>query len=69
MMSWDKEGQYVQWKYLGEIPVSGTISHSRVKYGGGVQHTVILDRPTEVRGRIADSLLLDDEELDLNTQV
>jgi hypothetical protein len=67
-MSWDKKGQHVSWKYLGYIPVSGTVFGSRVKYGGTVQHTVILDHPTEVRGRIAVSLLVDEDELHLDNQ-
>ena len=40
--NWDRVGQRVQGMYLGEIPFKGMVSHSRVKYGGKVQHTVAL---------------------------
>jgi hypothetical protein len=62
-MSWNKEGQRVAGVYLGAYTVSGTVINSRVKYGGRVQHQVILDKPVTVFGREAEELLLDDEEL------
>ena len=62
-MSWNKEGQRVAGVYLGAYTISGTVINSRVKYGGKVQHQVILDKPVTVFGREAEELLLDDEEL------
>jgi len=62
-MSWNKEGQRVAGVYLGAYTVTGTVVNSRVKYGGKVQHQVILDEPVTVFGRTAEELLLDDEEL------
>jgi len=62
-MSWNKEGQRVAGVYLGAYTVTGTVVNSRVKYGGRVQHQVILDKPVTVFGRTAEELLLDDEEL------
>jgi hypothetical protein len=62
-MSWNKEGQRVAGVYLGAYAVTGTVINSRVKYGGKVQHQVILDEPVTVFGRTAEELLLDDEEL------
>jgi len=62
-MSWNKEGEHVVGVYLGAYTVSGTVVNSRVKYGGRVQHQVILDKPVVVFGREAEELLLDDEEL------
>lgn len=32
-MSWDREGQYVTANHMGML-ISGTVTHSRVKYGG-----------------------------------
>ncbi len=62
-MSWDLTGQRVAGVYLNAYTVAGTVTDSRVKYGGQVQHTVQLDRPIEVFGRSAEVLLLDNNEL------
>jgi hypothetical protein len=62
-MSWNKEGQTVSGVYLGAYTVTGVVQSSRVKYGGRVQHQVILDKPVTVFGRETEELLLDDEEL------
>ena len=62
-MSWNKEGQLVAGVYLGAYTITGVVQSSRVKYGGRVQHRVLLDTPVEVFGRLAEELLLDDEEL------
>jgi hypothetical protein len=62
-MSWNKEGEHVAGVYLGAITFTGIVINSRVKYGGKVQHQVILDKPVTVFGRTADVLLIDDEEL------
>lgn len=62
-MSWNKEGQRVIGRYLNAYTVSGTVTESRVRYGGTVQHTVKLDKPVTVFGRSAEVLLLDDGDL------
>lgn len=62
-MSWNLEGQRVAGVYLGAYTVSGTVTESRVKYGGKVQHTVKLDTPMVVFGRNAEVLLLDNDDL------
>lgn len=62
-MSWNLEGQRVAGVYLGSYTVTGTVTESRVRYGGTIQHTVQLDAPVEVFGRTADVLLLDDGDL------
>ena len=62
-MGWDREGQQVAGVYLGAYTVSGIVLSSRVKYGGAVQHTVALDKPLAVMGRIAHHLLLDETDL------
>ena len=61
-MSWDREGQHVAGSYMGYC-VSGTVTHSRVKYGGAVQHTISLDAPAEVFGHVREVLLLDETDL------
>jgi hypothetical protein len=60
-MSWDLEGLKVTGMYMGEFPVSGFVVLSRVKYGGGVQHTVVLDEPIQVYSATRDRVLLDHE--------
>lgn len=60
---WNREGQRVAGVYLNTYTVSGLVTESRVKYGGTVQHTVKLDQPTTVFGRVADVLLLDEADL------
>jgi hypothetical protein len=62
-MSWNREGQVVAGIYLKSHPVIGTVENSRVKYGGSVQHTVVLSQPIEVFGTLRDRLLLDEEDL------
>lgn len=42
-MSWNLEGQRVAGTYYGQT-VTGTVEYSRVKYGGKVQHTVLLEK-------------------------
>jgi len=42
---WNLEGMRVKGMYLsGDQPVSGTVTHSRVEYGGNVSHHVKLDK-------------------------
>ena len=49
-VSWIKDGETIRANYLGET-VQGTVEDSRVKYGGKVQYTVILDQPVQFRWR------------------
>ena len=63
---WNREGQAVSFLYKGSVPCSGKITSSRVLYGGDVQHTVILDVPTEIRGYIRNVICV--QESDLVTQ-
>lgn len=60
---WNLEGMTVTGKYLDEIVVTGKVESSRVAYGGGVKHTVVLDEPVTFRWRKepADRLILDHE--------
>ena len=63
-MSWIKDGMQIKANYLG-TEVSGTVESSRVKYGGKVQYTVILDKPVQFRWRSEPStrVLIDSDEL------
>jgi hypothetical protein len=56
---WNLEGLRVWGMYQDEFPVSGKVELSRVKYGGGVQHTVVLDESVNVYGAVRDRVLLD----------
>jgi hypothetical protein len=62
-MNWNLEGLRIEGEYLGDTKVIGRVESSRVKYGGGVQHTVILDQPIKFRWRneLATRLLIDHE--------
>ena len=62
-MSWNLEGLHVTGMYMGEYQVSGLVELSRVKYGGGIQHTVVLDKPITVYSRIRDRVLLDQQDV------
>ncbi len=63
-MGWIKDGEQIKANYLGE-QVQGTVESSRVKYGGKVQYTVILDKPVQFRWRSepTDRVLIDADEL------
>lgn len=58
-MNWNLEGLSVTGMYMGEFPVSGRVELSRVKYGGGIQHTVVLDEPIQVYSAMRERVLLD----------
>jgi hypothetical protein len=60
-MGWDLTGLIVWARYLEDFPVCGRVESSRVKYGGGVQHTVVLNEPVTVFGAVRDRLLIDSE--------
>ena len=59
-MTWNIEGAHVTGKYMNTFAFAGIVTHSRVKYGGRVQHTVLLDSPIEVYGSIRDTILVQD---------
>lgn len=39
---WNLEGMTIRANYLGDIPVAGKVTLSRVKYGGGISHHITL---------------------------
>ena len=60
-MSWNLEGLHIEGNYMGDIPIKGRVESSRVKYGGGVQHTVVLYSPISVYNATRDRVLLENE--------
>ena len=62
-MSWILEGKKVSGTYLEKFPVTGTVTQSRVAYGGRVHHYIDLDTPIQVFGRIAETVILDRDEI------
>ena len=64
MKSWIRDGERIEARYMG-VPITGKVESSRVKYGGGVQYTVVLDSPVRLRWRTEDKtrVLIDSEEI------
>lgn len=62
-MNWNLEGLKVKANYLGEFPVSGKVTLSRVKFGGLVAHHITLDTPLKVFGAIRESVIIDHAEV------
>jgi hypothetical protein len=62
-MNWDLEGLSVKATYLDEFTVYGKVERSRVKYGGTVQHTVVLLYPTVIYGQERDRLLIEHQDV------
>lgn len=58
-MQWNLENLHVTGVYLGDIPVAGVVTLSRVKYGGGITHHVQLTSPIKVYGSVRDTVILD----------
>jgi hypothetical protein len=58
-MQWNLENLKVSARYLGDFPVQGIVTLSRVKYGGGVSHHIKLDLPLVVYGAIRDSVIVE----------
>jgi hypothetical protein len=55
------DGQRVIGMYMGDIAVSGVVDLSRVTYGGGISHHVVLDNPINVYGAVRDRVILEAE--------
>jgi hypothetical protein len=65
---WNKEGKTITAMYQGQ-QVTGTVELSRVKYGGKVEHTLLLDKPIQLRWRTepTDRLLIDEDKVVVDT--
>jgi hypothetical protein len=57
-MKWDLTGERINGLYMGLFPYTGTVESSRVKYGGDVQHTVVVDEPFKVYGEVRERILV-----------
>jgi hypothetical protein len=62
-MNWILEGKQVTGFYLNMFSIKGTVTESRVKYGGKVSNTIALDEPIMVFGAVREVVLMDSEEL------
>lgn len=60
---WHLEGMKVWGTYLDLFPVGGTVTESRVKYGGKVCHTVKLNSPIEVFGARRETVILEHSDI------
>jgi hypothetical protein len=56
---WDLSGLKVQATYMDEFKITGKVESSRVSYGGGVKHTVVLDEVINVYGAVRDRCIID----------
>jgi hypothetical protein len=59
MNTWNLEGMQVEGLYLGEIPVTGKVHLSRVKYGGEISHHIQLNTPVSIYGVMRDAVILE----------
>lgn len=57
-MDWNLEGNRVNGLYMGLFPYSGLVLNSRVKFGGEVQHTILVDEPFKVYGEVREMILV-----------
>ena len=62
-MSWNLEGKRINGLYMGLFPYTGLVTESRVKYGGEVQHTVLVDEPFKVYGAVRTQILVSGKEI------
>lgn len=58
-MGWNLEGMVIWARYLDEYDVCGRVESSRVKYGGEVQHTVVLSAPMSIYGQMRERVLVE----------
>jgi len=64
-MSWTKDGSTIRANYHGDRVV-GVVVDSRVKLGGAVQYTILLDQPIRLRWRdeLVSTLLVDQDQVE-----
>jgi hypothetical protein len=67
MRNWnDLVGERINGLYMGLFPYTGTVVESRVKYGGAVQHTVVVDEPFMVYGDLRERILVENGTGEIN---
>lgn len=57
------DGKHVFGMYLGEFACSGIVEISRVRYGGGMSHHVVLDNPITVYGAVRERVILEADKI------
>ena len=45
---WNLEGKRVSANYLGDIPVKGLVTESRVEFGGQISHMIAVEEAFEI---------------------
>ena len=66
-MNWNLQGMTVVGLYMGEFPVKGLCTQSRVKYGGGITHHITLDEGFEggyCRRDAGEGIILDNRDVE-----
>ena len=67
MRNWDSlVGERINGLYLGLFPFTGMIVASRVKYGGKIQHTVIVDEPFMAYGELRERITVENGSGEIN---
>jgi len=61
---WNLENMIVSGQYMGEYPVTGKVTQSRVKYGGKISHHVELDTPLELFGELRNTVILEHKHIE-----
>ena len=62
-MSWNLEGKRINGMYMGLFPYCGRVIESRVKYGGTVSHTVVIEEPIVAFGTSRERIIVVAEEI------
>ena len=65
-MGWIKDGLHVNARYLGTQKVTGLVVESRVRYGGKVCYTLVLDSEVLLPWRTEPTniVIVDEQEID-----
>lgn len=67
MRNWDSLiGERINGLYMGLFPYTGMVIDSRVKYGGKIQHTVLVDEPFMVYGDLRERILVENGTGEIN---
>lgn len=68
MTKFIEDGNAIKALYQGDTMIQGVVQSSRVKYGGKLQYTVILDTPVKFswRNEFTDVVLVDADSVIFN---
>ena len=64
-MGWNKDGSTVKALYLGEYECTGTVTESRVSYGGRVLYTLELNEPLALpfTGELRETVIVNEDQV------